>query len=125
VIFEEVFSVSTFDKHEIDPVKEIIREYLLVREELEVIRKMLFLSLRRGHDKSTRTYAGTLKDYRGIQVKLLHTLVDLGVERSEDDLVKLLSDLPEVRCDVKDCQCAYHKSVKKILEPAMKRNDNS
>jgi len=110
-------------KHEIDPVKEVIREYFRVKEELQAIRRKFFQSVSRKQDKSARTYAATLKDYRSIQVKLLQTLVSLGVERSEDDLAKLLSDLPEVRCDVKDCQCAYHKSVKRILEP-VKRDDN-
>jgi len=108
-------------QHEIDPVKEVIREYLLAKEELEVIRKMFFLSLRRKHEKSARTYAGTLKDYRGIQVKMLQALVDLGVDQSEDDLAKLLSGLPEVRCEVKNCECAYHKSIKRILEPALEK----
>ena len=103
-------------QHEIDPVKEVIKEYFLVREELEVIRKKFFQSMSRKHDRSARTYSATLKDYRSIQVKLLRTLVDLGVKHSEDDLAKLLSDLPEVRCDVNNCGCAYHQSIKRILE---------
>jgi len=74
--------------------------------------------LRRKSNRDTRTYSATLKDYRSIQVKMLQTLAHLGVKNSEDDLAKLLSDLPEIRCDVKDCPCAYHQGIKRILEVA-------
>jgi len=74
--------------------------------------------LRRRNERDARTYSFTLKDYRSIQVKMLQTLAHLGVKHSEDDLARLLSDLPEIRCDVKDCPCAYHQGIKRILEVA-------
>lgn len=74
--------------------------------------------MRRRSEKDARTYSFTLKDYRSIQVKMLQTLAKLGVKNSEDDLARLLSDLPEIRCDVKNCPCAYHQSIKRILEVA-------
>lgn len=102
----------------IDPAKEVIREYFRVIEELNVIRKKFFQSMNKKQDRSTRTYAATLKDYRSIQVRLLQTLAQFGVKNSDDDLVKLLSDLPEIVCKVDDCKCAYHSSIKRIIEAA-------
>lgn len=100
----------------IDAVKEVISEYLRTLEELNIIRKKFFESIE-NDDKHARTYAATLKDYRGIQVKLLQTLAKLGVKGSdEDDLVKILSNLPEIQCDISDCKCAYHISISKIIE---------
>ena len=115
-----MFNISASDKHEIEPVKEVVREYLRVNEELEVIRKKFFRSSRTKDHKSTRSYASTLKDYRSIQVKLLYALVALGVKES-DDLVNLLSSLPDIDCNIENCQCAYHKSIKQKLEPVLEK----
>jgi hypothetical protein len=98
-------------------VKEVIKQYLLGLEDLEIIRRKFLHYMRTKQEKSARTYASVLKDYKGIQVKLLQTLASLGVETSEEDLAKLLSDLPDVTCDVQHCACAYHQSIKKILGP--------
>jgi len=105
-------------------VKEVIREYLRTKEELKLIRSKFHQTLKRKQDKDARTYALIMKDYRSAQVKLLQTLVHLGVKNSEDDLAKLLSDLPEVKCDVQDCACAYHLSIKRIID-RVKRDDYS
>ncbi|MGH9878076.1 MAG: hypothetical protein ACRD5H_10595 [Nitrososphaerales archaeon] len=113
-----MINISTSDKREIEPVKEVVREYLRVNEELEVVRDKFFRSSRTKDHKSTKSYAGTLKDYRGIQVKMLRALVSLGVKKSED-LVNLLSSLPDIDCKVENCQCAYHTSIKQKLEPEL------
>lgn len=116
-----MFNISASEKqHEIEPVKEVIREYLRVNEEVEVIRKKFFRSSRTKNDKSTRSYASMLKDYRFIQVKLLYALVKLGVKKSED-LVNLLSNLQDIDCTVENCQCAYHKSIKQKLDSALEK----
>lgn len=104
------------DSDKIDVVKEVISEYLRTLEELNVIRKKFLESVEKD-SAGARTYAATLKDYRGIQVKLLQTLAKLGVKGSdEDDLVKILSNLPEIQCNVSDCKCAYHISIRRIIE---------
>ncbi|HLE34460.1 MAG TPA: hypothetical protein VI698_01085 [Nitrososphaerales archaeon] len=113
-----MINIPTSNKHEIEPVKEVVREYLRVNEELEIIRGKFFRSSRTKDRKSTTSYAATLKDYRSIQVKMLHALVSLGVKKS-DDLVNLLSNLPDIDCKVENCQCAYHTSIKQKLEPEL------
>jgi hypothetical protein len=113
-----VIKISTSDKREIEPVKEVVKEYLRVNEELEIIRDRFFRSSKTNNHKGTRSYAATLKDYRSIQVKMLRALVSLGVKKSED-LVNLLSNLPDIDCKVENCQCAYHASIKQKLEPEL------
>jgi hypothetical protein len=104
------------ESDKIDVVKEVLSEYLRTLEELNVIRKKFLESVEKD-STGARTYAATLKDYRGIQVKLLQTLAKLGVKGSdEDDLVKILSNLPEIQCDVGDCKCAYHIGIRRIIE---------
>lgn len=99
----------------------MLREYFRVKEEVELVRKKFIKSMSGKRDEAARSYSATLKDYRSIQVKFLQTLAHLGVKNPEDDLAKLLSNLPEIVCDIPDCKCKYHASIKSIAEVS---NDN-
>ena len=116
---------GSVDNKEIDPAKEAVKKYLEVNREVEILRRKFFDAMRRKRDSNATAYAATLKDYRNIQVKILQTLSHLGVKHSEDDLVRLLSDLPEVKCDVKDCACGYHRSIRAILDSVEEKQDDN
>ena len=100
----------------IRPAEEIVSEYNQMKPELNAIRRKFLKAIRTNDEKSARAYSATLKDYRSIQVKLLLAMAQLGVRSTDDDLAKLLSDLPEVRCDNKQCKCPYHQTIRELAE---------
>ena len=115
------FISTVNEEHEIEPVKEVIKQYLQSLEDFAIIRRKFLHYVKTKEEKSARTYASVLKDYKGIQVKLLQTLARFGVETSEEDLASLLSGLPEVTCDVQECACAYHQTINKIVESVQEK----
>lgn len=100
----------------INPTHEIISEYRRLKPELDAIRRKFLRAVRTKDEKSTRAYSAALKDYRSIQVRLLIAMAQLGLKPTDDDLAKLLSDLPEVKCDDKDCKCPCHETLRTVAE---------
>jgi len=100
----------------IKPAEEIVSEYNRMKPELNAIRRKFLQAIRTNNEKGARAYSATLKDYRSIQVRLLLAMAQLGVNPNDDDLAKLLSDLPEVRCDDKNCKCPYHQTIRKLSD---------
>jgi hypothetical protein len=86
-----------------------------------MIRRKFFDCIDTKPNHTVRSIAATLKDYRSIQVKLLQTFTSFGVDNSEEDLARLLSGLPEVKCQVKECICEYHKIINEIVEVNSKK----
>lgn len=105
-----------YKRRSIEPAEEIASEYNRMKPELNAIRRKFLRAVRTNDEKGARAYSAALKDYRSIQVKLLLAMARLGVKATDDDLAKLLSDLPEVQCNDKKCKCPYHQMIRRLDE---------